>query len=199
MTNKKLKSSNIQYGMMKRDIVNANGKVLLTGLCCLKKQGLGVKSLVELFEAYAYGAVKQWRQNYDDNTFDRMFPKELERIKITLKDVEPVVKKLIGKLPAGSTWYTFTTELAMFLSHVNRCLGYGKVRLNRLLEQMMDYEGDYLAELKEMGISFKGFDEYIFTEKEERKRKSTDDEIYHLARGREALRLIQGGGTINDS
>lgn len=197
MTNKKLKSSNIQYGMMKRDVVNANGKVLLTGLCCLRRQGLGVERLVELFESYAYGTVKQWRQNYDDNTFDRMFLRELERIQITFKDVEPAVKKLIGKLPVGSTWHTFTTELTMFLSHINRYLGYGKVRLTRLLEQMMNYEGDYLAELKEMGITFKGFNEYIFTEKEERKRKITDEELYRLRRGREALRLLQGG-VIND-
>jgi hypothetical protein len=56
---------------------------------------------------------------------------------------------------------------------------------------MSNYNGDCLAEMEKIGITFKGFDEYIFTEKEERKQKMHRDELIHLERGREALRAIQ--------
>ena len=79
----------------------------------------------------------------------------------------------------------------MFCTHINRYLGYGKIRLERMLDAMAKYDGDYLKELEEVGITFKGFDEYIFTEKEERRQKIHHDELQHLARGREALRTLQ--------
>lgn len=60
-----------------------------------------------------------------------------------------------------------------------------------MLDLMTEYNGDYLKELEEMGITFKGFDEYIFTEKEKPRRKIYHDELQHLARGREALRALQ--------
>lgn len=191
MTNKKLKPRNIQHGMMKRDIVNANGKVLLTAMCALHHMGVGVKTLVDLFLEYAEGTVKQWRQNFDDDVFDKKFAQELERINITEKQLEPIVSKILGKLPVGSVYATFTTELAMFCMHINRYLGYGKVRLQRMIDTMSNYNGDCLAEMEKIGITFKGFDEYIFTEKEERKQKMHRDELLHLERGREALRAIQ--------
>lgn len=191
MTNKKLKPGNIQYGMMKRDVVNANGKVLLTAMCALHKMGIGAKTLVDMFDCYARGTVKQWRQNFDDDVFDKRFARELERIHITEKQLEPIVSKIIGKFPVGSVYATFTTELAMFCTHTNRYLGYGKIRLQRMLDAMTEYNGDYLKELEGMGITFKGFDEYIFTEKEKPRRKIYHDELQHLARGREALRAIQ--------
>lgn len=191
MTNNKLKPHNIQYGIMKRDVVNANGKVLLTAMCCLRKMGISVKSLVEMFNAYAYGTVKQWRQNFDDDVFDKKFAKELERIHISENELTPIVMKIIGKLPVGSTTKTFTTELAMFCTHINRYFGYGKTRLMRMLTLMTEYNGDCLEELKEAGITFTGFDEYIFTEKEERKTRASKEELYRLAMGREALRTIQ--------
>lgn len=200
MTNKKLKSSNIQYGMMKRDIVNANGKVIITAMCALHSMGVSAKSLVEMFNDYAYGTVKQWRKNFDDDVFDKRFAKELERIHISLSQLSPVVSKIIGKLPVGSTMKSFTVELAMFCSHVNRYLGYGKIRLNRMLDKMIEYNGDQEAELEKIGITFKGFDEYIFTEKSERKQKTSSEELNHLVRGREALRMLQEErNTLNDS
>ncbi len=191
MTNKKLKPSNIQYGMMKRDVVNANGKVLLTAMCALHKMGVGAKTLVDMFDSYAHGTVKQWRQNFDDDVFDKRFAKELARIHITEKQLEPIVSKIIGKFPVGSVYATFTTELAMFCTHINRYLGYGKIRLQRMIDTMSNYNGDCLAEMEKIGITFKGFDEYIFTEKEERKQKMHRDELLHLERGREALRALQ--------
>lgn len=123
MTNKKLKPRNLQYGMMKRDVVNANGKVLLTAMCCLRRMGVGVKTLVDMFECYAHGTVKQWRQNFDDDVFDVKFARELERIHISEKQLVPITSKIIGKLPAGAKQATFTTELAMFCTHINRYLG----------------------------------------------------------------------------
>lgn len=102
MTNKKLKPRNIQYGMMKRDVVNANGKVLLTAMCALHHMGVGAKTLVDMFLEYAEGTVKQWRQNFDDDVFDKKFAQELDRINITEQQLEPIVLKILGKLPVGS-------------------------------------------------------------------------------------------------
>lgn len=45
MTNKKLKPRNLQAGIIKREVVNANGRVILTGMCALHSMGIGAKSL----------------------------------------------------------------------------------------------------------------------------------------------------------
>lgn len=199
MTNKKLKPRNLQAGIIKREVVNANGRVILTAMCALHSMGIGAKSLVEMFHDYANSTVKQWRQNFDDGVFTAKFAKELDRIHITETELVPVIRKIIGKLPACSTTSTFTAELAMFCVHINRYYGYGKVRLQRMLNLMFEYDADCVKEIEKIGITFKGFDEYIFTEKETRKQKISNDELKRLAIGREAFRAVQEERKINDS
>lgn len=68
-----------------------------------------------------------------------------------------------------------------------------------MLNLMLEYDADCVKEIEKIGITFKGFDEYIFTEKETRKQKISNDELKHLAIGREAFRAVQEERKINDS
>lgn len=201
MTNKKLKSNRIQDNMRERDIINANGKLIMTALYCLHQTGVSANALVNLFQSYASSTVKQWRKNFEDSdVFEKKYKEELERIHVTERELIPIAAKAVGEIPVYSTKAMFATELAMFCSHVNRVLGYGSKRLHRMLDLMANYDGDCFKSLEEIGITLKGYGNYLYTRKEERKRKTTSEELNRLVRGREALRILQEErNTLNDS
>ncbi len=78
MTNKKLKSNRVQDNMRERDIINANGKLIMTALYCLHQTGVSAKALVNLFQSYASSTVKQWRKNFEDSdVFEKSTRKSL--------------------------------------------------------------------------------------------------------------------------
>lgn len=192
MTNKKLKPNRIQGNMRERDIINANGKLIMTALYCLHQTGVSANALINLFQSYASSTVKQWRKNFEDaDVFEKKYKEELERIHITERELIPIAAKAVGEIPAYSTKAMFATELAMFCSHANRALGYGSKRLHRMLNLMANYDGDCFKSLEEIGITLKGYGNYLYTRKEERKQKIHRDELLHLERGREALRALQ--------
>lgn len=192
MTNKKLKSNRIQDNMRERDIINANGKLIMTALYCLHQTGVSAKALVNLFQSYASSTVKQWRKNFEDSdVFEKKYKEELERIHVTERELIPIAAKAVGEIPAYSTKAMFATELAMFCSHVNRVLGFGGKRIHRMLDLMANYDGDCFKSLEEIGITLKGYGNYLYTRKEERKQKTSSEELNRLVRGREALRALQ--------
>ena len=146
MTNKKFK--NMQENLWARDLLFASSRNILIGYACL--EDMGVKSdIIRSMDKEYNKVVRKGERDDNDGVAYEMSERMVADLGLEIKDFTNLVntlnKEVIQCSPMSSrskvVWF-ITYNLILFFSHINCTLGYGAIRLERLMNRMKSYRGD---------------------------------------------------------
>lgn len=197
MTNKKLK--NVQENLWARDLCYASSRNILTGYACLEQ--LGVKSeVIRQMDKDYNQYVREGERMDNDGVSREMSERMVSNLGLEIEDFTRLIrvlnKNLLQRTPMQSrekTEWFITFNLILFFAHINRTLGYGAVRLERVMDRMKEYKGDpdkdgerILCCKFEDADCIPDIDSLGYKEK-----KINDEELEKLKIEMNALRIIQ--------
>ena len=161
MKNNKFK--HIQRNMQAQKVFIETGKNLCTFYLALLNSGLSKNKVLE-FDNHLHNKVPGARQDARDGIFEYKVSKSLERLNIPIERITKYAEKYNGT--GVHLAYPYESGYNMIMEHLvtdvgnyfviaNEYLGYGHIRLLRLLEYMEQYTGDAFAEaFEKLGIQF---------------------------------------------
>ncbi len=157
------KFRHIQRNMQAQKVFIETGKNLCTFYLALLNSGLSKDKVLE-FDNYLHSKVPGARQDARDGIFEYKVSKALERLDIQLERIAAYAEKRNGS--GLHVAYPDEGSYSMIMEHLvsdigdyfviaNEYLGYGHIRLLRLLEFMEQYTGDAFADAHtKLGIDF---------------------------------------------
>ena len=135
MTNRKIK--NAQRNMLMKKILDTNVELLLGAMVCLNKRGIGRRQIAEVLEEYRTETVPFWEKFAKEDRQDVEVRKALKQINIDFNLVIATVQAVVSAEPVIVE--RLAENLGILLLQINHSFGYGKTRLVRLLDDLIEY------------------------------------------------------------
>lgn len=163
MTNKKIKSGNIQTNMRAKVYWDISERNICAVWLALLSFGVSKSKILQIDEDFHDSTVAAWRQDVDDDVLDIKIERFMQSVNLKPKDLRPVVMRYAERLkkafPTESslqiTQNSLTTDFIMMLYELNSELGYGHTRLMRVIDFIAHYSGDEKKEVeKELHIFY---------------------------------------------
>lgn len=149
MTNKKIKSGNIQNNMRAKVYWDISERNVCTAWLALLSFGVSKSKILQIDEDFHDSTVTAWRRDVDDDVLDVKIERFMQSVNLKPKDLRPVVMRYAERLreafPTESSFQiaqkSLTTDFIMMLYELNSELGYGHTRLMRVIDFIGNYRG----------------------------------------------------------
>lgn len=199
MRNRKLKGNNLQAGMRLRTLGEENIKISLVFFLGLHEVfGISRRRIIELWQEYTENTVPKWKKDCKDGVSDERLARKLFDMKVSAKDIRNAVLAQTSVADVEII-KALCENLSTMCIELNTALGYGHVRIGKLLGYIQGYKGDSVKDAEEiLDIVVNLFGQEIPDASLFRTRKEkaiTYTESQRLVREMEAVRRIQEGKT----
>lgn len=138
MTNRKIK--NVQRNMKLREVLDANAENIFTAAVCLSNMGVSHKKLVSMIEEYRSETVPEWEKNSEADVQNAKVRRALAQLGMDFEQFYEVVLHRYPRL-LPSLCCALAENLGIFFLQINYTFGFGKIRLERLLKLISEFEG----------------------------------------------------------
>lgn len=172
MQNKKLKRRNIEATMRLNVLEKARDIDYCGVWLALLDGGVSRPRVLRLYDNFHEEGVPAYQQLALDEVLDVRLDKFIKEVQIPRETFEQVVKRhskeISAVFPTAETYaaaiQSNATDFLVLMYHIHLMLGYGHIRLLRIIEFIMSYEGDAQREVKErLGIEYSEPDELAYS------------------------------------
>ena len=201
MTNKKIKKYNVHR--LAKVLERARDIDYCGVWLALLDSGMSKKKVLEFFDDFHNNGVPQLQQDADDEILAHKVYEFLIDVQIVPEYIEQVPKRHIAEIMTAFQNGSYDkaiqsncTDFMVLMYYVHKQLGYGHIRLMRIVDFIMRYQGDPRKEVQErLNITYPADDELPDTTDIFKKRKTWYDknEVFRMRREMDAVRVIQGG------
>lgn len=163
MTNRKIKGNKVQTNMRAREFWDCSERNICAVWLALLNMGVSKAKIHAIDDEFHDVTIKKFRQDATDKVIDERLERFMQNVGLTKSDIDRATRRFYGRLQRAfctSESYAIVvdvlqTDFIAMMYQLHSSLGYGKTRLNRVIDYVGGYVGDEKQVVeKELGIRY---------------------------------------------